>query len=282
MALKHLVPMRARNLFRPAYQQACQGMLRARQSLVDTGLWPKSPEWRRVRSELAGVQAPVDLYPYAQREFGILQIADEIVPFLEYVARIQPKVVGEIGVKFGGNTFLFERALPDLQRLVGIDLHLQNVGKARYLAPDGLRLRFLEGSSYSQPMIDRVRKWLNHDRFDFLFIDGDHTYDGVVNDFISYYDMVRPGGLIALHDIAPDEFGRFGRRSPECTSYGGEVYLLWRRLRERFPHQEFVQSWDQYGYGIGVITKHDDQPLPADWTASLLRREIAEQLPVRS
>ena len=89
-------------------------------------------------------------------------------------------------------------------------------------------------------------------KFDFLFVDGDHSYDGVVSDFVAYYPLVRPGGLIALHDIVPDEMVRFGERSLNSECYGGEVYLLWRRLLERFPHRELVANWDQIGCGIGA------------------------------
>lgn len=63
--------------------------------------------------------------------------------------------------------------------------------------------------------------------FDFLFIDGDHSYAGALADLKTYYSLVRPCGLIAFHDIAPDELVRFGkgpRRFPAmeemCTTCG--------------------------------------------------------------
>ena len=45
---------------------------------------------------------------------------------------------------------------------------------------------------------------------DFLFIDGDHTYEGVKSDFEMYSPLVRSGGLIALHDIVPGPEGCVG------------------------------------------------------------------------
>jgi len=33
-----------------------------------------------------------------------------------------------------------------------------------------------------------------------LFIDGDHSYDGVKSDYIAWYPHVRDGGVIAFHD----------------------------------------------------------------------------------
>ncbi len=35
---------------------------------------------------------------------------------------------------------------------------------------------------------------------DFIFIDGDHTYDAVKNDFDMYYPKIKSGGLIFFHD----------------------------------------------------------------------------------
>ena len=43
---------------------------------------------------------------------------------------------------------------------------------------------------------------MNGNKLDFLFIDGDHSYNGVKLDFEMYAPMVRENGLIAFHDIA--------------------------------------------------------------------------------
>jgi len=36
--------------------------------------------------------------------------------------------------------------------------------------------------------------------FDFLFIDGDHSYDGLKRDWEAWRSRMRPGGIVALHD----------------------------------------------------------------------------------
>ena len=44
----------------------------------------------------------------------------------------------------------------------------------------------------------------SHQRdIDFLFIDGDHSIGGCLDDFVSFYPFVRRGGHILLHDIHP-------------------------------------------------------------------------------
>src|ERR1700730_8284587 len=94
---------------------------------------------------------------------------------------------------------------PDLTLFVGIDLLLTNTGKLRCIARAGERLQFIEGNSYADQTVSRVRRCLGTHQFDFLFIDGDHSYAGALADFKAYYPLVRPGGLIACHDIVPDE-----------------------------------------------------------------------------
>jgi len=37
--------------------------------------------------------------------------------------------------------------------------------------------------------------------FDFVFIDGDHSYEGSSADFEAYYPLVKKGGIFAGHDI---------------------------------------------------------------------------------
>lgn len=39
---------------------------------------------------------------------------------------------------------------------------------------------------------------------DFLFIDGNHDYDAVLEDFKNYFPKVKPGGYIAMHDYFPN------------------------------------------------------------------------------
>jgi predicted O-methyltransferase YrrM len=39
---------------------------------------------------------------------------------------------------------------------------------------------------------------------EFLFIDGDHSYEGVKRDILMWYDKVVPGGVIVFHDAYPD------------------------------------------------------------------------------
>ena len=90
-----------------------------------------------------------------------------------------------------------------------------------------------------------------HGPFDFIFVDGGHDYETVQNDYEKYWPMVRPGGVMAFHDIAyPDlnsphqiDVGRWWRD----LKMNGHRPMAW--LREMFDHD------GQDDWGIGVLVK---------------------------
>jgi len=71
-----------------------------------------------------------------------------------------------------------------------------------------------------------------------VFIDGDHTYDGVKADFEMYSPLGRPGGVIALHDIA----------YPNC-----DVPRFWSEISPRYTAKSIIHQRGPTGMGIGVI-----------------------------
>lgn len=79
-------------------------------------------------------------------------------------------------------------------------------------------------------------------KYDYIYIDGDHSLEGVVTDFRLFYPYLRTGGFMAFHDISITE------SKPE-GEYG--VWKLWQILRKRFAVLEFPFS----GSGLGVMQK---------------------------
>ncbi len=89
---------------------------------------------------------------------------------------------------------------------------------------------------------------------DFMFIDGDHSYEGVKADYINFKDVVKPGGFIAFHDILD---------TPVHRSNGCYVAQFWNELKATgIEYWEFVDNNEYMCYtapnpsksmGIGVI-----------------------------
>ena len=107
----------------------------------------------------------------------------------------------------------------------------------------GQTLECLRGSSHDPAIRDAFAKQLGDDKLDFLFIDGDHSYEGVKQDFEFYSPFVAPGGIVAFHDIVHRP------RQPEIA-----VHKFWNEIKVKYRHQEFVeQTEERRAIGIGLL-----------------------------
>lgn len=180
-----------------------------------------------------------------------LQLKEEIAGLLKKLEEMRPRTVLEIGTARGGTLFLFTRVSGDDALLVSVDMPHGPFGGGYpdYMVPlmesfatRGQRIHLVQGDSHSQETMKDVLTRLEGRSVDFLFIDGDHTYEGVKKDFEMYSGLVSKGGLIAFHDIVP---------GPEADV--GGVPRFWREASKRHKHMEFVRDASQGGFGIGVL-----------------------------
>jgi predicted O-methyltransferase YrrM len=59
-------------------------------------------------------------------------------------------------------------------------------------------------------------------RIDILFIDGDHSYDGVIQDCQNYLPLLKSGGYVAFHDYNNVAFGVKQAADRFCSDWGKE------------------------------------------------------------
>jgi hypothetical protein len=63
--------------------------------------------------------------------------------------------------------------------------------------------------------------------FDFVYLDGDHKYDAVVEDIAAWWPKVKPGGILAGHDYIErshiEEFGVIPAVTEFCERYNLKV-----------------------------------------------------------
>jgi predicted O-methyltransferase YrrM len=89
-------------------------------------------------------------------------------------------------------------------------------------------------------------------KIDLLFIDGDHSYNGVKKDFTDYSPLVRKGGWIAFHDIIPAGLKDEGVQRGGWT---GGVPEFWNEVKRTCEHFEIIENTQQDGSGIGVLVQ---------------------------
>jgi len=184
-----------------------------------------------------------------------IQICSEIRALCEIVRQYRARTMLEIGTERGGTFFLFSRvAAPDAS-LVSVDLPRTDLKPWRrslfaYLGKKGQNVFAIEGDSHATSTLERVHRVLGGRKLDFLFIDGDHSYEGVKQDFENYIGSLNDEGIVAFHDINPDYRTRFGKPTGVCA---GEVYRFWAEVKMKYSYAEFIDNPGQDGFGIGVL-----------------------------
>lgn len=109
----------------------------------------------------------------------------------------------EIGCYAGGSAcLLLQRPLTnvysiDLGKPIPQSVVMENV--SRFNIHNNL-FKYIKGNSQSPEIVSELKD--NLDEIHILFIDGDHSFRGVINDFKNYYPLVNTGGYIIFDDYA--------------------------------------------------------------------------------
>lgn len=187
-----------------------------------------------------------ETFSFAEAFLAPIQVEEELVKLVEEVRALQPRRVLEIGTSMGGTLYLWTRLAAKDAVLVSVDLPGGKFGGGysplrtplyeRFARPEQ-KLHLLRANSHDPEVKKQVEQLCG--AIDFLFIDGDHTYEGVKQDWEMYGPMVRPGGLIAFHDIA----GNYDDT---------QVKQLWDEIKPGRDYAEYCYH-ERHFYGIGVI-----------------------------
>jgi len=129
---------------------------------------------------------------------GLLRLAFDEAAFLFRLVRSQPAAqILEIGRYHGGSAFLFAVASDHNSMVTSIDIAPQNDELLQIaLKKSGLayKVQLLVG--------DSNRGEARVDFYNLIFVDGDHSYEGVLKDYEHWRKAVKPGGCLAFHNAA--------------------------------------------------------------------------------
>ena len=186
---------------------------------------------------------------------GAIQKPEELESLVKLIeSRKKPRCVLEIGTMAGGTLWLWCQLAYPTAHIVSVDLPGGDWGGgySEELVPKLLTytkqqqtIQLFRCDSHDAQTLASVKRNLARQKtkIDFLFIDGDHTYDGVKSDFAMYGPLVKEDGLIVFHDIV-DHTG-----IPDC-----QVKKLWDEIKVNHRHEEFISPKDGAAWGgIGVL-----------------------------
>lgn len=179
------------------------------------------------------------------------QIKSEFIELLAILRKHNPHLILEIGTANGGTLFLFSRIAARDAEIISIDLPggMYGGGYSRLKIPlfksfalPKQKIHLIRANSHHKTTLNEVKKILDKKKLDFLFIDGDHTYNGVKKDFEMYGPLVKYQGIIAFHDIVVH---------PPKTKIN--INKFWNEIKDKFEYKEIVEDWNQNWAGIGIL-----------------------------
>lgn len=172
-------------------------------------------------------------FPIPQNAEFFSQDNREFLPLLQLMKG--SRSILEIGSRYGASLFNFAANMPDGSRVVSVDLgrcpdvkeHETGIWWRDICAhiAGWHDMHLIQGDSHSEEVIKQIT---DLGPYDFIFIDGDHSSEGVREDWENFGHL---GKYVGFHDIGlPD------------------VFPLWCEIKKARRTVEFF-----YTYGIGVV-----------------------------
>lgn len=175
-------------------------------------------------------------------EAGALQKPTELAYLLDAYAGVASGLgVLEVGCDTGGTLLALAERVRGAQ-CVGVTLHGAAFSTRRPMVEMPASVTIIEGDS-RRPATYALALEVHPRPFDLVFIDADHSYDGVRSDFNVWAQRARRGGLVAFHDICPHD-----------PTTGCEVERFWHEVSERWsgPVESFADEPFTWG-GVGLL-----------------------------
>lgn len=135
---------------------------------------------------------------------------------IEPINKLEGELVGvEVGVCLAHTTEAFAKGIKNLKKLYAVDNYptfvdwdgsdwnqdrqdlMKKAAQEKMLAHKD-KVEFLHVSS------EEFVKTIEDESLDFIFIDGDHSFEAALKDFQNYYPKVKKGGIFGGHDIQLD------------------------------------------------------------------------------
>ena len=144
-------------------------------------------------------------YYFTMTWFGrlIQQLPEDLVRIQEVIAAIQPDVIVETGIYYGGS-LLFHATLCEglgKGRVVGIDVHIhEDTREALATSRLSHRITTFTGDSADPAIVEAVRSAIRPGETVLVILDSDHSREHVARELRAWSPLVTPGSCIVATD----------------------------------------------------------------------------------
>lgn len=172
------------------------------------------PETKSKKVAKAKAEAPTEPKPKKQKAvktdyvYALEPLPEKVLPPNEFSSELEIgafigalikmskyRTALEIGVFKGESSIQIIESLPSGGQYVGIDIgDYRNAEAEKAMQQGGKSITFILGNS-----LDELKK-LPKSHFDLIFVDGNHTWNYILQEFKIVENLVARGGVIVYHD----------------------------------------------------------------------------------
>jgi cephalosporin hydroxylase len=158
-------------------------------------------------------------YSYNFRWMGVpvIQYPQDLAAMQEIIWRTKPDLIVETGIARGGSLIFYASMLQLLGAgaVLGIDIDIRpHNRKVIEEHPMASRITMFEGSSVSEHMAERVRRFAADYHTILVVLDSNHTHEHVLRELEFYAPLVTPGSYCVVFDTVIEDMppGSFADR----------------------------------------------------------------------
>ena len=183
---------------------------------------------------------------------GMVQKEKEITALANFIRDKNIKNLMEIGTDQGGSFYVLCKASSCDGIKISLDYPKYKFNSIKYSVEHRNRemkkwakkVYIVSGDSHKEEIKKKIDIILGNKKLDLLFIDADHSYEGVKADYEMYSGFIRDGGYIVFHDISKTLYH---------IVVGCYVFQFWNELNgEKI---EFVDGRKWAGIGVFIKKK---------------------------
>ncbi len=210
------------------------------------------------------------LFRCDSRNRGIIRQGFDEAALLWKAVKATSGNILEIGRNKAGSTVLLAAASPG-RPIYSIDIRLKNHPRCDDY------LKTPQNKGRVQVLVADSRQPLPDVKCGFLFIDGDHSFEGVLADVAAHWNALEEvdgkPGLAAFHDALPND-------NLKWRDADRRLNRFWIRLKNKFRSEQKTEVAPDYSIGVNrVCQKLLDEGLAARWgdaSSTLVLKKLAD------
>lgn len=176
-----------------------------------------------------------EIWSISKDKYAIQQVKEEWLWMIDRTVNQweNKKDILEIGCYDGGTSFFLSNFANEM---ISIDEH--NPARFDTTSMEGENFKYIGGDSHLSSTLNQI----NDKKWNYAFIDGDHSYEGVKADFHNILPFMDQESYMVFHDIVISDFHH------EHKCFVGE---FWEEVKKDYKYEEYKTN-DIWG-GIGIL-----------------------------